>query len=467
MSQRFFSPNQQFYNDTGVPYAGGFLYFYASGTSTPQNTWSDSGLTIANLNPVILDSAGRAGSVFLANSAYKVVLADSNNVQIWTEDPVWSSDYSTVAMFTVNTGNPNGSVAGTAGTQGGRPSDVVWDNVNDILYVATTSGNATTTVWTAVNPSSATGAVSLPTGRLTLTSATPVINADATAQTAVLYTPYNGSTVPIYNGSTFAAQQFAELTLTLVSAHALNTLYDVFVFNNSGVVTLVTGPAWTNSAAGTSARGSGAGTTQIARVNGLWTNAVQITGRNGATTYTITANTATYLGTIQIDGTAGQCSCYVSYGQSRKFGVWNAFNRVPIIMKAGDGTASWTYGTNTIRASNGNSANSITIMTGLAEEMFDLASFQQITWANNSTGPARSGIGVNSTVAFSGTNIGAYVTVNTGSVAGAGAVSASRYILVPQLGINTITMLETPGSAVTNTFNGTEASMLLTTQYRG
>src|ERR1700759_4119042 len=99
MANRFSSPNQQFVDSAGLPYAGGFLYFFASGTSTPLNTYSDSALTTPNTNPITLDSAGRAGSVFLQNLPYKVQLFDVNNVQIWTEDPVWWSDYSSFAQF--------------------------------------------------------------------------------------------------------------------------------------------------------------------------------------------------------------------------------------------------------------------------------------------------------------------------------------------------------------------------------
>src|SRR5579864_4123811 len=157
MANRFFSPNQQFFANpvTGDPLAGGLLYFYASGTSTPQNTYSDSGLTIANTNPVVLDSNGYANSIFLSNLAYKVVLTDSNNVQLWTEDPVWSSDFSTYAQVQVTNGNPNGQLAGTAGTAGALPgSSMAWDRINDILYVCTTSGSAVSAVWTAINQAS-------------------------------------------------------------------------------------------------------------------------------------------------------------------------------------------------------------------------------------------------------------------------------------------------------------------------
>lgn len=89
MAYRFSSPNTQFMGSNGVPLAGGSLYFYQSGTSTPATTYSDSALTIPNANPIVLNASGYAGSIFLSpGQQYKVVLNDVNGVQQWTEDPV-------------------------------------------------------------------------------------------------------------------------------------------------------------------------------------------------------------------------------------------------------------------------------------------------------------------------------------------------------------------------------------------
>lgn len=108
---RFYSPNQQFLNASGVPYAGGLLYFYASGTSTPLTTYNNSTLTVANPNPVVLDANGQAGSIFLQALPYKVVLADVNNNQIWTEDPVLLSVGSSFYFgASVSTGSANAQV---------------------------------------------------------------------------------------------------------------------------------------------------------------------------------------------------------------------------------------------------------------------------------------------------------------------------------------------------------------------
>lgn len=105
MANRFQTPNEAFFtNETtpdgiivSVPLSGGKLQFFASGTSTPQLVFEDSLLTIPRTNPVILDSAGQAGSIFLSTSPYKVVLEDADANIIWTEDPVTAADSSALS----------------------------------------------------------------------------------------------------------------------------------------------------------------------------------------------------------------------------------------------------------------------------------------------------------------------------------------------------------------------------------
>lgn len=58
------------------------LYFYATGTSTPQNTYQDADLTTAHANPVVADSAGYFSPIFLDPSLpdYRVTLTNSADV---------------------------------------------------------------------------------------------------------------------------------------------------------------------------------------------------------------------------------------------------------------------------------------------------------------------------------------------------------------------------------------------------
>ena len=81
---------QQFFDDSGLPLSGGLLYSYAAGTTTPATTYTSSAGTVANTNPIVLDAAGRTPSeIWLTESAtYKFVLADSDDVTIWTADNI-------------------------------------------------------------------------------------------------------------------------------------------------------------------------------------------------------------------------------------------------------------------------------------------------------------------------------------------------------------------------------------------
>lgn len=213
--------------------------------------------------------------------------------------------------------------------------------------------------------------------------------------------------------------------------------------------------------AGSSARGTGAGTTQLSRLSGVWVNTVQISGRNAANTYTVPANQATYLGSISIDSAAGQITLHRSYGQSRKWAIWNAYNRAPLYLKAGDSTASWSTAA-AIRPSNNNTANSLITFCGLQEDITDLAFTQRLDVLTSGVSPII-GVGVNSTSATSGF-IGVQRNDNAGLVL---ATPAARHISLLPLGINTITSLENGGGGSGTQFFGTESNMYLSATWRG
>lgn len=474
MAGRFVNPFPQFMDATPTMRSGAKLFFYAAGTSTKQNTYSDKALSSANTNPVVLNSAGYSSTdIYLQDLDYKVVLAPSTDTDP-PSSPIWSADYvrgrdsALVAKTGTGSGSPNGTVAGTAGSSSILP-DFYWDYTNAILYVCTTTGTSSTAVWTAINASAATPSVPNPQGRLTLTSATPVLASEVTSATSIYYTSFAGNLVPIYNGSTMTPTEFAELTLTLSASHALNTIYDVFVFSNSGVLTLATGPAWSTSTAASGARGTGAGTTQLTRIKGLWVNAVSMTGRNGSTTYAIGANLATYLGSISIDGTAGQVSCHKSFGQSRKWGVWNAYNRVYIELQGGTASANWVSAPTTWRQTLADTANYVMGFCGLPEEEIEITFTQAIssTAPAGTTSTANIGIGVNSTTAAAG-QIG-YASLGftgTGSISATTNAKATA-VFAPALGLNQFNMVEQATSGTTNNqFTGTSGGMLLLAKWR-
>lgn len=88
----FAGAGQQFFTNTGVPLAGGKIFTYGAGGSTPQATYTTSAGNIAHSNPIVLDAAGRVpagGEIWLTNNlAYKFVLQTSANVTVQTLDNV-------------------------------------------------------------------------------------------------------------------------------------------------------------------------------------------------------------------------------------------------------------------------------------------------------------------------------------------------------------------------------------------
>jgi hypothetical protein len=96
----------QFFNNDGVPLAGGLIYTYLAGTNTPAATYTTNAGNVAHSNPIILDSAGRVpgGEIWLLNGvSYKFVLKDSAATLIGTYDNINGinqGSFTNIANFT-------------------------------------------------------------------------------------------------------------------------------------------------------------------------------------------------------------------------------------------------------------------------------------------------------------------------------------------------------------------------------
>lgn len=95
-------PMLQFFDDNGNPLAGGKIYTYAAGTSTPKATYTDASAGTPNANPVILDAAGRA-NIWISGS-YKIVVKTSADVTISTTDNITSFASGAVGVTVTDTG---------------------------------------------------------------------------------------------------------------------------------------------------------------------------------------------------------------------------------------------------------------------------------------------------------------------------------------------------------------------------
>jgi hypothetical protein len=82
---------QQFFDDNGVPLAGGLIYTYQGGSSTPLVTYTTSSGTVANPNPIVLDASGRTPQQIwlLTGYSYKFVLQNADAVLIQTLDNIY------------------------------------------------------------------------------------------------------------------------------------------------------------------------------------------------------------------------------------------------------------------------------------------------------------------------------------------------------------------------------------------
>lgn len=238
-----------------------------------------------------------------------------------------------------------------------------------------------------------------PQGRLTLTSGSPVLTATTSGATTVYYSPYVGNMIPLYDGNNFVVYKFTELqqattdTTKSPAAVTTNSNYDLFVWSDSGTLRCTRGPAWTSS----TGRGTGAGTTELTRVNGIWLNANAITNGPGA-------SRGTYVGTIRSNGSSQIDWIYgavAAGGTAGFFGVWNCYNRVDVACRVGDNTNSWAGASGaTWRAANNSSTMRVSFVRGLDEDAVTADYLVLCSSASGTNGCVS--VGLDTTTGFSG-----------------------------------------------------------------
>ncbi len=181
-----------------------------------------------------------------------------------------------------------------------------------------TSGNVLTSnglSWTSAAPSGGGGGdFAVADGRLTLTSGTPVTTSDVIGATNIYYTPYKGTKIGLYDGSsTWNIVTFAETSLPLGTLTSGLT-YDVFAYNNSGTLALEL-LAWTNATTRATA---------LVYQNGILVKSGATTRRYIGTFYTTSTTTT--------EDSAANCLLY------------NYYNRVMRTGYINDSTKSFLYG---------------------------------------------------------------------------------------------------------------------------
>lgn len=366
-------------------------------------------------------------------------------------------------------GGFNFSAATGAVTAKVQPSDLLTKasplSTDSVVIMDAAAANVAKTALISAIVALASGSVVTPQGRLTLATGTPVMTTTQSAKTSIFYTPYVGASVPIYNGASFVGNAFAELTLALDSnsGHTgyqqSGKLFDLFVTLNAAVVTLVSGPAWST----TTTRGVGAGTTELQLVNGIWTNKNTMTAKIDATasTISVTANQATYLGTM-LASADGQCQfifgASAAGGTAAQFNLWNQYNRVKVATQVTDSTASWIYSVATWRSADNSAAMRATYIVGQSEDPVNAtySTTHGLNTAATNIAPAGIGLGLDSTSAPTGRT----GTISDQTSSASTYFAAASYTGFPGLGKHFIQAIEIADGSNNQKFFGTSAPIL-------
>lgn len=252
-----------------------------------------------------------------------------------------------------------------------------------------------------------------PGGRVTLVSGSPVMVGSQSNKTTIYWTPYIHDIVPIY-GAAWGEYNVAELSLALDS-NAAHTGYqqsgknfDLFIVNDSGTRRLCSGVAWTSD----TSRGTGAGTAECERKNGILTNKnsmVMRFGTGAGDTLTIAANQGTRVGCFRANAngqTTWDLGGLGAGGVAANLFLWTDYrpNRVLTIATVRDSADAWNMSLGVWQEKNASTGNQVNYIQGEAE---DFMNARNIGLAYNSgTSIGYHGIGDGVTNARSGMNAG-------------------------------------------------------------
>lgn len=213
---------QQFFDNTGLPLAGGLLYTYQAGSSTPFNTYTTISGNVLNSNPIVLGTDGRPpNEIWLTYGYfYKFILTDSTGTVIGT----WDNLYGFIGTASATGATiPTGLISLWSGSIGSIP--VGWylcDGTNGTpdlrdrfivgagtTYAVTATGGSADAIVVS-HTHTASSVVTDPGHNHTLTnysissggSTSPIIGSSNTTQTVTTSTATTGITVATTNTST-------------------------------------------------------------------------------------------------------------------------------------------------------------------------------------------------------------------------------------------------------------------------
>lgn len=112
---------QQYFDNNGVPLAGGLIYTYQAGSSTLLTTYTTNNGIIANANPIVLDASGRVpNEIWLQTGySYKFIIQTAAGVTLQTLDNIYPILQNAPAVSNVV---PSGLISMWSGSIGSIPS---------------------------------------------------------------------------------------------------------------------------------------------------------------------------------------------------------------------------------------------------------------------------------------------------------------------------------------------------------
>jgi hypothetical protein len=262
--------------------------------------------------------------------------------------------------------------------------------------------------------------------RLTMTSGDATIG--GTGSTLYL-TPYKGNKVAVYNGTRWKLMALTEISLALTATSG--SVYDVWVYDNSGTLTLET-TVWTNSTTRATA---------LASQDGVYCKTGTLTRR--------------YVGTFYASGTDQTADSY-----SSRY-LWNYYNRIPRAMRRSVAIdAGWDYTTATIRQANNAATSQLNFVIGVNED--PITANLLVSSTNTNANVVRvAAFGYDSATAFATTGVMEQFATDNSSTAGANAVATHHGILTgyPGIGRHYISWNEYSAATGTTTWWDTAASI--------
>jgi len=216
----------QYFDANGNPLAGGSIYTYQSGTTTPQLTYTDSTGVTSNANPIVLDANGEANIWLDVSLSYKFVIKDSGGATVRTVDGVvgLATNNSVVTASIQDSAVTTAKIADDAVTAAKLRDDpsvdanraVTTDHIRD---AAITTAKLATTVFSGLTADTA------PDGTADYV---PTFDASASANKKVLL-----STV---SGMTLISAQTASSSAQIDFTTGIDGTYDEYLFVITGLV---------------------------------------------------------------------------------------------------------------------------------------------------------------------------------------------------------------------------------------